>query len=201
LAPQATTKLPGSSTACVAQLRRCGTLEVVNLGDSGLRLVRAGRVEWSTSVQEHVWNCPYQLSHPRIVPQTDTVEDAAVARVDVMPGDIIVLGTDGLFDNMWEHELLEVVEQAQGAASVDARLGRGEGEAGRAAAVLARRLAAAAARNAADPWYRGPWAEELQVHGKVGRGTGRGRRMMGTGAQGVSEQSYKGMCHHVGCWL
>lgn len=58
---QATTKLPGSATACLAALGPGGSLEVVNLGDSGLRLVRGGRVAWASLAQEHQWNCPYQV--------------------------------------------------------------------------------------------------------------------------------------------
>lgn len=177
-APQASTKLPGSSTACVAQLRGGGRLEVVNLGDSGLRLVRDGRVAWSTEVQEHVWNCPYQLSHPRVVPNTDTAADAAVDELEVSPGDVLVLGTDGLWDNMWEAQLLEVLGSRQG-GTTRTRDGRpleaGKGGTGeRAAAALARRLAEAAARNAADSWYRGPWATELEQHNKVGGDGGPG---------------------------
>ena len=177
---QASTKLPGSSTACVAQLRSGGTLEVVNLGDSGLRLVRAGCVEFATGVQEHGWNCPYQLSHPRLVTNTDTAADAAVDELKVAPGDVIVLGTDGLWDNMWDDQLLELVGSRPG-GTTSTRDGRplkpGKGGTGeRAAAALVRRLAEAAARNAADPWYRGPWAVELEQHGKVRRAEG-GRRV------------------------
>lgn len=130
---------------------------MVNVGDSGIRLLRGGRVEWATGVQEHVWNCPYQLSHPSFVAQTDTPADAAVSTLQLRPGDIIVAGTDGLWDNMWEAQLLAVVKGARAAGADPAT----------AAAALARKLVAAAERNATDPRYRGPWAVELEQHGKV----------------------------------
>jgi hypothetical protein len=141
----------------------------VSLGDSGLRLLRAGAVAWASPVQEHSWNCPYQLSHPSVVPQTDTAEDAAVARLEVERGDVLVLGTDGLWDNMWEGELVSIVKKATGGPRGERHL---EGGGAKAAAALARALVAAAARNAGDPRYRGPWAVELEEHGKVRAGVG-----------------------------
>ncbi|KAI8463341.1 MAG: phosphatase 2C-like domain-containing protein [Monoraphidium minutum] len=178
---QATTKLPGSSTALVAQLRPGGLLEVVSLGDSGLRLIRGGRVEWETPVQEHAWNCPYQLSHPRFVANTDTAADAAVADLRLWPGDVLVAGTDGLWDNLWEEELTAAVAAAGlgggggGGGGGGAAQGGGAGGGGEAAArALARRLVAKAEANALDPRYRGPWAVELEAHGKVQRGGARG---------------------------
>ena len=157
---QATTKLPGSSTACLALLRPGGSLEVVNVGDSGLRVIRGGRVVWATRVQEHSWNCPYQLSHPDIFANTDTVADAAVSSVPLQAGDIIVAGTDGLWDNMWEGQMLDIVGGVQ--------RGKGGGAAAaNAAAELAQGLADAAAANGANTRYRGPWAVELEQHQKV----------------------------------
>ncbi len=65
---------------------------------------------WSCAqVQQHEFNCPYQLGSPEIVPETDTAEDAAVYELDAEQGDILVLGTDGLFDNMWDDQLERIV--------------------------------------------------------------------------------------------
>ena len=41
----------------------------------------------------------------------ETPEDASIVRVPVSPGDVIVLATDGLFDNMPEADVLEIVER------------------------------------------------------------------------------------------
>lgn len=48
---QASTQLAGSATACIAVLRPGGLLEVANLGDSGLRVIRQGRIVFSTEPQ------------------------------------------------------------------------------------------------------------------------------------------------------
>ena len=45
---------PGSCTVCLCALNQDrGTLEVANLGDSGLRVVRGGQVIFATRQQEH----------------------------------------------------------------------------------------------------------------------------------------------------
>lgn len=48
--------------------------------------------------QQHRFNCPYQLS----ATGADRVADADVGGVPVMGGDVVVIGTDGLFDNVFE---------------------------------------------------------------------------------------------------
>ena len=35
----------------------------------------------------------------------DTADDAVVYEVDLEEGDLIIFGTDGLFDNMWNDEM------------------------------------------------------------------------------------------------
>lgn len=50
--------------------------QVASLGDSGLRVVRGGRVVGATKVQEHAFNMPYQLACPDILHDTDTAADA-----------------------------------------------------------------------------------------------------------------------------
>jgi serine/threonine protein phosphatase PrpC len=52
---------------------------------------------------------PFQMAHPEVLPDTDFAEDAALDVLEVSPGDVVVLGTDGLWDNMWDTQLLELV--------------------------------------------------------------------------------------------
>jgi protein phosphatase PTC7 len=40
----------------------------------------------------------------------DSAEDAAEMSASLKPGDVLVLGTDGLFVNLWRHELCEVLK-------------------------------------------------------------------------------------------
>lgn len=54
-------ELPGSCTVCLALLTAEGQLHVLNIGDSGLHVVRNGVSVFCTSEQQHYFNCPFQL--------------------------------------------------------------------------------------------------------------------------------------------
>eukprot|EP00878_Enallax_costatus_P020874 GHUV01022084.1.p1 GENE.GHUV01022084.1~~GHUV01022084.1.p1 ORF type:complete len:892 (+),score=366.24 GHUV01022084.1:207-2882(+) len=74
-AQQCTCK-PGSATVVLAALQPGGKLHVANLGDCGVKVVRNGKVVYETQPQQHDFNLPYQLSHPRLFPDTDTADSA-----------------------------------------------------------------------------------------------------------------------------
>lgn len=77
---QSQVTVPGSCTACLCSLFNDGiggaTIEVANLGDSGLRVVRNGSIAFSTRPQEHQFNMPFQLASPAVLKETDTAADA-----------------------------------------------------------------------------------------------------------------------------
>eukprot|EP00889_Picochlorum_renovo_P002242 jgi/Picre1/29272/NNA_004664.t1 len=112
------TRKPGSATACIIRIdEERGELEASNLGDSGFVIVRDGRVHFKTPVQEHFFDCPYQLgAAPEYVPETDYPADAMQFREQLQSGDVIVLATDGLWDNGVATRLGELAaEKAQDA--------------------------------------------------------------------------------------
>ena len=96
----------GSSTACLTMVgHNCGIMYTANMGDSGLLVVRDGVLVHITEEQTHCFNTPYQLSLPppeHMQPGTliDSPNDADVSKFQLQNGDIILLGTDGLFDNV-----------------------------------------------------------------------------------------------------
>ncbi|KAH7677707.1 Protein-serine/threonine phosphatase protein [Dioscorea alata] len=104
----AATSSIGSATAIVAMLEKNGTLKLANVGDCGLRVLRKGEVIFSTTPQEHYFDCPYQLSS-QIIGQT--YRDAVVSNVDLLEGDMIVVGSDGLFDNVFDHEIVSTISR------------------------------------------------------------------------------------------
>ena len=57
----------------------------------------------------HSFNCPFQLASAELWPQADSADDADVYEVDLQPGDVIIMGSDGLFDNMWDAQLEKIV--------------------------------------------------------------------------------------------
>ncbi|EFJ52734.1 Serine/threonine phosphatase, family 2C [Volvox carteri f. nagariensis] len=96
------TTVRGSSTACVAVLNG-DHLAVSNLGDSGLLILRAGAVAFHTPQQQHGFNFPYQIGSPDSM--SDPPQSAQRFEIRVQPGDLILLGTDGLWDNCFDEEL------------------------------------------------------------------------------------------------
>ncbi|KAG9445321.1 hypothetical protein H6P81_016661 [Aristolochia fimbriata] len=98
----------GSATVIVAMLEKNGSLRIANVGDCGLRVLRKGEIIFSTCPQEHYFDCPYQLSSEMV---GQTYKDAMVCRVEVVEGDTIVMGSDGLFDNVFDHEIVSAISK------------------------------------------------------------------------------------------
>ncbi|XP_071936034.1 probable protein phosphatase 2C 26 isoform X3 [Coffea arabica] len=102
----AATSSVGSATVIIAMLEKNGTLKIASVGDCGLRVIRKGQVVFSTSPEEHYFDCPYQLSSEAV---GQTYLDATVSSVELVKGDTLVIGSDGLFDNVFDHEIVSAV--------------------------------------------------------------------------------------------
>lgn len=110
----------GGSTACLAIARADGQVEVANLGDSGFVHLRPGKVHYVSEPQTHAFNTPYQLS---LVPAAmrsqskafggemlqDEPSDAEVSYHTVTHGDILVLASDGVWDNLSAADVLDII--------------------------------------------------------------------------------------------
>eukprot|EP01061_Rhynchopus_euleeides_P003650 TRINITY_DN1293_c0_g1_i1.p1 TRINITY_DN1293_c0_g1~~TRINITY_DN1293_c0_g1_i1.p1 ORF type:complete len:489 (+),score=196.06 TRINITY_DN1293_c0_g1_i1:29-1468(+) len=104
----ATIESSDNSRAREGQAR--GKLRIANLGDSGLLLFRNNQVQYRARELQHRFNAPYQLAIiPRKHKDRDCISDppskAWQDTVDVKEDDIVLLGTDGLFDNVHNTEL------------------------------------------------------------------------------------------------
>lgn len=110
----------GGSTASVGVALPDGRVELANLGDSGSVLLRLAAVHHYSIPQTHGFNTPYQLSviPPRMRAQAsvfggsfleDSPKDAAVTNVQMQHGDVLVLATDGVFDNLNNQDILKAV--------------------------------------------------------------------------------------------
>ncbi|XP_022772783.1 probable protein phosphatase 2C 55 isoform X2 [Durio zibethinus] len=102
------TKAKGSSTACIIALTDQG-LDAINLGDSGFMVVRDGCSIFRSPVQQHDFNFPYQLESGST---GDLPSSGQVFSVPVALGDVVIAGTDGLFDNLYNNEITAVVVHA-----------------------------------------------------------------------------------------
>jgi len=95
-------------------------VEGKNLGDSGMALIRGldqmlRGVEYDTKfeikeeadMQEHFFNAPYQYPSSGI-----PLSNAAPFKWQVQENDIIVTGSDGLWDNVPKSDILQIVQQS-----------------------------------------------------------------------------------------
>lgn len=181
-------------------------LGVANLGDSGMRQIRSVRhhdrachVQGRTTEQQHSFNCPYQLAllpsaadFPRLrkerkfalvravqnapASQQDTPSNADLYSLPVQEGDLILLGTDGVFDNLHDWEVCLLAECAASPFEASQALDPDTGElVGRPLSCdgstdpsdLAEAIAKAAFARSIDPTARTPFganAKEAGLH-------------------------------------
>ena len=113
----ATTRMPGSSTACLVALNAAENyISAIHLGDSGFIVVRNGTTLFQTQPCQHFFDCPLQLgAYPEYVDATDYPSDALAITLNVMPGDTIVMATDGLWDNCPVHEIVQMLPDSDDA--------------------------------------------------------------------------------------
>ncbi|XP_078436122.1 protein phosphatase 2C family protein [Wolffia australiana] len=140
----AATQSRGSATAIIALLERDGTLKIANLGDCGLRVIRRGQVIFSTSPLEHYFDCPFQLSSEAL---TQTYKDAVVCSVQLTAGDTVVMGSDGLFDNVFDQEIVSLVSESKDADDA------------------AKALADLASKHSVDTGFDSPYSIEARKRG------------------------------------
>lgn len=111
---------------------------MANVGDSRAYVFRPSSSDFvfKTSEQWHWFDCPRQLGTNS--PDTP-VADAAVSKIELEDGDIIIMATDGLPDNLWDGEIADIC--AEGTNN------------------LADRLVDAAKKIAIDPFAESPYME------------------------------------------
>jgi len=116
----------GASTICILCVEGT-TAGIANLGDSGVMVLRKteghddGRMEivFKTDEQQHGWNFPFQLMRipPALaskVPKSrrfDCAADCETYSFELMVGDLVLLYSDGLADNLHQHEIIEIVNR------------------------------------------------------------------------------------------
>jgi protein phosphatase PTC7 len=76
------------------------------------------RVKFRTPQLEHEFGCPYQLGHHRYA---NSPADADLSTLPVVAGDIIIMGSDGLLDNMSDKEMVQQVRAGRSDDLLDPR--------------------------------------------------------------------------------
>ncbi|KAF4378917.1 hypothetical protein F8388_022004 [Cannabis sativa] len=100
-------EIQGSSTACILS-HNDGVMQSVNVGDSGFIIFRNNELIYRSKTQQRGFNTPYQLGNSQGCDTPDCAETVKI--IEMVPGDVIVLGTDGIFDNMFVSEIEEVLK-------------------------------------------------------------------------------------------
>ncbi|XP_010447232.1 PREDICTED: probable protein phosphatase 2C 62 isoform X2 [Camelina sativa] len=97
------TKSSGSSTALIAHLDN-NELHIANIGDTGFIVIRDGTVLQKSSPMFHHFCFPLQITQG-----CDVLKLAEVYNVKLDEGDVVIVATDGLFDNLYEKEIVSIV--------------------------------------------------------------------------------------------
>lgn len=163
----------GTTTATGAQLHFENTdtdgverpvLYVTNLGDSQVLVLRPqnSKVIFKTEAQWHWFDCPRQLG----TNSPDTPRGAAVVnKVPVEVGDVVLAMSDGVIDNLWEHEVVSCVvngmKEWEDAAKTEKTRGVDKGE----MQFVADKLMNAARVIAQDPFAESPFMEHAIEEG------------------------------------
>lgn len=155
-------KLTGSTTVCMASLdEAAGVMNVLNLGDSGLMIFRkvgkSMQVVGYTRPTLHGFNFPAQIGNiadPKLGRMdSDTSEDATAEVFQVQDGDVAVLGSDGLWDNVFETDIMKILEKSELYNRDGESRGVVEGDIERVTQVIAQfALAQSKNKKAVTPW-------------------------------------------------
>ena len=167
----------GTTTACAALLHynakgaeKRPMLYVTNLGDSQCLVLRPqdgkeGDIVYKTTEQWHWFDCPRQLG----TNSPDTPKDNAVMdKVGIEENDVVLAMSDGVVDNLWEHEILEnVIDSIQKWESGEGGKGTGDrtGGAGGGMLFVAEELVKATRNIAENPYAESPFMERAVEEG------------------------------------
>lgn len=93
------------------------------MGDSGYIHIRLNAIRFKSEAQQHTFNAPFQLSKvpPWLLRQillfgggqtySEYPKDAHITRHMVQHGDVLILATDGVWDNLTSENILEVTNR------------------------------------------------------------------------------------------
>ncbi|KAG0485158.1 hypothetical protein HPP92_008992 [Vanilla planifolia] len=97
---------PGSSTILVGSFDG-KALHVANIGDSGFMVIRGNHVLIRSIPMVYGFNFPLQIESG-----DDPSKYMETYSMDLDEGDVIVVATDGLFDNVYEQQIVDIVSKS-----------------------------------------------------------------------------------------
>lgn len=111
------TEKPGTSTACVAgmdgrleagkEVSTGHTLKGINIGDSGLMVIRGGNIVYKTKEQSKSFNHPHQIGYN----EREDFSSGQRIHFDLKEEDFVLFMTDGILDNVYKRDILQIVNK------------------------------------------------------------------------------------------
>mmetsp|Transcript_4599 Transcript_4599/g.5516 ORF Transcript_4599/g.5516 Transcript_4599/m.5516 type:complete len:580 (-) Transcript_4599:447-2186(-) len=98
----------GATTGIVASVGKDNVLRALNVGDSGLLVIRDSKILSRSKDIVHYFDCPYQLAFD----SPDRPRDGTKLTVNLQAQDLILMATDGIFDNLSDDLVLEISDEA-----------------------------------------------------------------------------------------
>ena len=179
--------LTGSCTSCVTLFDiHSGSYEVLNLGDSGVAIFRKvgdkRKMIYKSEFTLHGFNFPHQIGNigdPKLGKmKSDTSKDAILQTIQIEDGDIAVMATDGLWDNVFDSEI-ESILSGDDIAQVDHAAEKNSiateethNEAKKHLDDVVREIALLSIQKAANPKSKTPWSVSVVEHYKEPKYTG-----------------------------
>ncbi|KAL9582041.1 MAG: hypothetical protein Q9212_003526 [Teloschistes hypoglaucus] len=156
-ATTAPTEWKGTTTACGAFLHHIKGVEdlepllyITNLGDSQVMVLRPQTQEivFKTTEQWHWFDCPRQLgTNSPDTPKANAIMD----KVNIKEGDVVLAMSDGVVDNLWEHEVSQNIYDSMHSQTNMLH--------------VAKELVKAARKIAEDPYAESPFMERAIEEG------------------------------------
>lgn len=110
-------KIIGASTICVNSFNKNnGKLNILNLGDCSIMILRKKRknyvLKFKSKIQQRGFNSPLNLSN---ISRNDIInsdlKNSLNYKIQLEIGDILIVGSDGLWDNLHDNEIINIVNQ------------------------------------------------------------------------------------------
>eukprot|EP00592_Proboscia_alata_P024864 CAMPEP_0194445048 /NCGR_PEP_ID=MMETSP0176-20130528/127625_1 /TAXON_ID=216777 /ORGANISM="Proboscia alata, Strain PI-D3" /LENGTH=651 /DNA_ID=CAMNT_0039271537 /DNA_START=468 /DNA_END=2424 /DNA_ORIENTATION=+ len=98
----------GATTGIVASVGKDNVLRALNVGDSGLLVIRDSKILSRSKDIVHYFDCPYQLAFD----SPDRPRDGTKLTVNLQSQDLILMATDGIFDNLSDDLVLEISDES-----------------------------------------------------------------------------------------
>jgi protein phosphatase PTC7 len=139
-------------------------LDISNLGDSQLVVLRDGKLILEVEPGTWAFNSPFQIGFGLYgEPQGEVDEMTIKKELKLRKGDVIVMGTDGLFDNVYVKEIETIIQNRRVELSASAN----ENEISDWLSSVVRNLTQKAYTLGLDDNYLSPFSKEAIEAGKA----------------------------------